>query len=202
MASGISHPCSGGAIRPPLVTKRVMPAAAQSTPSIIDCPASARCLEADGNRRRIRAPCTRQSLDWGRTGSTPPTQPILSVSPVAFPPSGAAVPYGLRVGRVIQDFGDHRSRRSISSLAVVALATARFVGHRWLPKSAHREGFANHRDPLRGSGGGEGAVPSRLQARREPRALRTGFRSTPMPETSTSQTSPCFIALVDPGVPV
>lgn len=202
MASGISHPCSGGAIRPPLVTKRVMPAAALSTPSIIDCPLSARCLEADRNRRRIRAPCTRQSLDWGRTGSTPSTQPILSVSPVAFPPSGAAVPYGLRVGRVIQDFGDHRSRRSISSLAVVALANATFVGHRWIPKSAHRKAVAGHCDPLRRPGGRERAVQTRLQARREPRALRTGFRSTPMPETSTSQTSPCFIALVEPGVPV
>ena len=35
-----------------------------------------------------------------------------------------------------------------------------------------------------------------------PRAPRTRFSSTPIPVISTSQTSPCFIALVDPGVPV
>lgn len=111
------------------------------------------------------------------------------------------MPRSLQRGRVLQDLGDDPFSVIHRKFDRGGAAT-KFVGTCQNPNPTLGKGVTSHRDPMRGSSGPECAVPSQLQARREPRALRTGFRSTPMPETSTSQTSPCFIALVEPGVPV
>ena len=82
---------------------------------------------------------------------------------------------------------------------MVVFAAAVFVGPHHISMATLTRTVASAATCCEGC---ERAMPSQLQARREPRALRTGFRRMPMPETSTSQTSPCFIALVEPGVPV
>lgn len=171
----------------------------------VDTLSTARRLTAEQNPAATAEGLGRRECSIHRIGSrnvsTPATQPILSVSLLAIPGCATAVPRRPRSGRVVEDVENcplsliHRQFGS---------GSARGRHDQWtaVDSEGHAEEWRHESPRPVAKSRRAGAIASQPQARRAPRALRTGFRSTPMPETSTSQTSPCFIALVEPGVPV